>query len=69
MSKIKSWPGLVPVGVWLSRRTGVPRQTLMSAAQAQQLITEKLADGTVCARYPDVMAWLAITYAPRRRRR
>ena len=68
MAKFKSWPGPVPVDVWLSRRTGVPRQTLMSAAKAGQLVTERLADGTVCARYPEVMAWLA-THTPRSKQR
>ena len=68
MKHIKGWPGLVPVGVWLAGRTGIPRQTLMSAAQSGQLTTERLADGTVCARYHDVLAWAA-THTPRRRRR
>lgn len=69
MKATKPWQGLVPVGVWLSKRTGVPRQTLMSAALAGQLYSETLADGTtVCVRYDDFVAWVA-TYVPRKRRR
>lgn len=67
MKKFKPWQGVVPVGTWLANRTGIPRQTLLSAADAGRLDTAELADGTRCTTYEAVQAFLA-THRPRGRR-
>ena len=67
MKKCKPWPGLVPVGQWLAHRTGIARQTLLSAADTGRLGTAELADGTRCTTYEAVQLYLA-THKPRSRR-
>jgi len=65
--KLKPFDGYVPVGQWLSNRTGIPRQTLLSATNTGRLRTDILADSTRVVHHADLLAYMA-THKPKGKR-
>ena len=66
--RIRPFDGYVPVGQWLANRTGIPRQTLLSAADTGRLRTDMLADGTRVVHHADLLQYIA-THRPKGKRR
>ena len=65
--KLRPFDGWVCVGQWLSDRTGIPRQTLLSAADTGRLTVQTCEDGTRLTCWNDVQQYMA-THKPKGKR-
>ena len=66
--KRQQFSGQVAVGQWLSDRIGIPRQTLLSAADTGRLACVTCEDGTRLVSWQSVAAFIA-AYRPKGQRK